>query len=157
MIESMNSGTDISKSFRLGDREFTTEEMSILAVAAGMEKKAFRPVVMDLRSQGAFMEFFTILSATNARQVGAIADGIRMFFKTNFGMHPLAMDGVESLTWVLLDYGFFFVHVFQEPTRELYQLEQLWSKGRLLPLSEEVVQSLYAETLSLCSVPQEAE
>jgi ribosome-associated protein len=62
---------------------------------------------------------------------------------------PVSVDGLESCTWVLIDFGFLFVHVFQEPTRELYQLEQLWSKAHLIPVEEEKYQALYKEVLEL--------
>lgn len=151
-----NITTD-SLSLKLGDRTFSREETAQLAIAAAMDKKAFRPVLLDLRAQGAFTEFFAIVSATNARQVSAVAEGVRMFFKNTFGLNPVAVDGLESQTWVLIDYGFLFVHVFQEPTRELYQLEQLWSKGRLVSLSEEAVQELFNEAKAIAPADSGAE
>jgi ribosome-associated protein len=74
-----------------------------------------------------------------------------MFFKHTFGLQPLSVDGMESQTWVLLDYGFLFVHVFQDPTRELYQLELLWSKGRLVSFTEESANALYGEVRTLAA------
>lgn len=142
---------ELQTTFSLGERRFSREEMAVLAIAAAMDKKAVRPVLLDLRSQGSFTEYFAIVSASNARQVAAVAEGIRMFFKHTFGLQALSVDGMESQTWVLLDYGFLFVHVFQEPTRELYQLEQLWSKGRLVELTEESATSLYTEAKALAA------
>ncbi|WP_186649528.1 ribosome silencing factor [Fluviispira vulneris] len=141
--------SDYSTSMSIGDRVFSHEEIAMLAIAAAEEKKAVRPVVMDLRSQGAFTELFAIVSASNTRQVYAAAEAVRHFFKKNFGMAPVTVDGMENSTWVLIDYGFLFVHIFQEPTRELYQLEQLWSKAHMLPVSEEKCQELYQEVLGL--------
>lgn len=136
---------------KLGTRNFTREETALIAIAVAMERKSFRPVLLDLRAQGAFTEMFAIVSAVNARQVTAIAEGIRLFFKNTFGLNPIGVDGLESQTWVLIDYGFLFIHVFQEPTRELYQLEQLWSKGRLIPLHEEEIQKLFNEVKTLAA------
>ncbi|KAB8027758.1 ribosome silencing factor [Fluviispira multicolorata] len=141
--------TDFSTSMMIGERSFTHEEIAMLAIAAAEEKKAVRPVVMDLTSQGAFTELFAILSASNTRQVYAAAEAVRHFFKTHFGMSPVTVDGMENCTWVLIDYGFLFVHIFQEPTRELYQLEQLWSKAHMLPVSEDKCQELYKEVINL--------
>lgn len=123
---------------------YTPEDFVKLAAAAALDKKATRPVILDLRHQGAFTEFFLVVSAANARQASAIANGIRVFFKETFGLRPVSSDGFEGLTWVLLDYGSFFIHVFQEPTRELYQIEQLWNKARIVPLSEDAVTKLYS-------------
>jgi ribosome-associated protein len=65
------------------------------------------------------------------------------------GVSPVSVDGLESCTWVLIDYGFLFIHVFQEPTRELYQLEQLWSKAHIIPLAEDKCQALYNEVVEI--------
>jgi len=130
---------------RAGERILEREELVKLALAIGLEKKATRPLAIDLRNQGAFTEYFAILSATNARQVAAVAEDIRMFFRDELGLLPVAVDGREQRTWILLDYGFLFVHVFQEPTRELYSLEQLWSKGRYMTPSEQELSQLLAE------------
>ncbi len=42
-------------------------------------------------------------------------------------MKPRAIEGLDDLTWVLLDYGDLVVHVFLEETREFYGLERLWA------------------------------
>ncbi len=125
------------------NRNYAPHEFALLAIAVAIEKKAVRPVVMDLRPQGGFTEFFAIVSAANARQVYAIAESIHQFFKKNLGILPLAKDGLESCTWVLIDYGFLFVHIFQESTRELYQLEQLWNKAHFLSVTEDEYLPLY--------------
>lgn len=130
---------------RAGDRIIEREELVSLALALGVEKKATRPLAIDLRNQGAFTEYFAILSATNARQVAAVAEEIRVFFRDQLGVQPVAIDGREQRTWILLDYGFLFVHVFQEPTRELYSLEKLWSKGRYMTPGDQELADLLSE------------
>lgn len=112
------------------------EEFALLAIGAGIERKAFAPVLLDLRNQHAFTDYFAILSASNARQVAAIADGIRSFCRDHLGVRPAAVDGMESLNWVLLDFGFLFIHIFQTETRSVYRLEDMWSKARLIPVDE---------------------
>lgn len=134
--------------YRLGEKEYSHEELALLAVAVACEKKSHRPVILDLRNlSSAFTEIFAIVSAGNNRQVYAVAEEIRMFFKNAFGLNPVATDGLETCTWVLIDYGFMFIHIFQEPTRDLYQLEQLWSKARHIPSSEDIFQPLYQQAL----------
>lgn len=130
---------------KAGERILEREELVKLALAIGLEKKATRPLAIDLRSQGAFTEYFAILSAANGRQVAAVAEEIRIFFRDQLGLQPVSIDGREARTWILLDYGFLFVHVFQEPTRELYALEQLWSKGRYITPTEQELSALLSE------------
>lgn len=143
------NGNEIKTTTTVGCKELSHEEVAMLAIAVATEKKAVRPVIMDLRSVGAFTELFAIVSASNQRQVYAVAEGIRQFFKHQLGIMPVSVDGLESSTWVLIDYGFLFVHVFQEPTRELYQLEQLWSKAHIVPVVEEKCKALYSEVLEI--------
>ncbi|APJ02783.1 ribosome silencing factor [Silvanigrella aquatica] len=142
----MNANT-MKTTITVGDKELSHEDLAMLAIAVALDKKAVRPTAMDLRSVGAFTELFSIVSASNPRQVYAVAEAIRQFFKSRLGIMPVSVDGLESCTWVLIDYGFLFVHVFQEPTRELYQLEQLWSKAHIIPVSEEKCQELYQEVV----------
>ena len=44
--------------------------------------------------------------------------------KQTVGVH---VEGLDDLTWVLLDYGDFVVHVFHEDARRFYELERLWA------------------------------
>lgn len=140
--------TQEKQKYILGGREYTHEDLTKLSIAVACDKKAVRPTILDLRNLStAFTELFAIVSAANNRQVYAIAEEIRLFFKNTFGLNPVAVDGMEACTWVLLDYGFMFIHIFQEPTRELYQLEQLWSKARNISVAEEDFVPLYKEVI----------
>ncbi|MBX9703797.1 MAG: ribosome silencing factor [Silvanigrellaceae bacterium] len=138
---SEHSSTSAS-GIEIDGRYFTHEEIVKVSLAVALEKKATRPTLLDLRSQGGFTEYFALVSAANPRQVYAIAEEVRTYMKKHLGLSPVSVDGLESNTWVLVDFGFFFLHIFQEPTRELYQLEQLWSKARLLSVTEEETNEL---------------
>lgn len=135
------------------DPQHSPETMALLAIGCAMEKKASRPVVMDLRHLGSFFDFFAIVSASNSRQVYAIAQEIKVFFKKAFGLYPVSIDGLESSNWVLMDYGFLFVHIFVEPTREMYQLEKLWNKARMVEFTEDQCLEMYRDVMK--SLPEE--
>jgi ribosome-associated protein len=40
---------------------------------------------------------------------------------------PRSIEGLDDLSWVLLDYGDLIVHIFLAETREFYGLERLWT------------------------------
>lgn len=75
----------------------------------------------------ALTEHFVITHGTNSRQVRTIAEEVERKLTEEGGPKPLRTEGLDDLTWVLLDYGDFVVHVFSEEARRYYELERLWS------------------------------
>ena len=69
---------------------------------------------------------FVITSGANSRQVRTIVEEVERQVKDELGRSPRATEGLRDLTWVLMDYGDFLVHVFQDEARRYYDLEQLW-------------------------------
>lgn len=96
------------------------------AVAAAADRKAFDLRVLRLGAVTSFTEYFILASATNERQVQAIADAVEESLRAS-GVRPLSVEGYAAGHWVLLDFGDFLVHVFTEERRRFYGLERLWS------------------------------
>ena len=71
-------------------------------------------------------DWFVITSGRTSRQVKAIVDEIEEQLTVAGGPKPVRIEGRDTLDWVLMDYGFFVVHVFTSETREYYELERLW-------------------------------
>ena len=111
------------KSKRLTKRGLAPEIK--LAVEACLAKKAEGLCVLDLRELSSFTDFFLIMNGNSSRQNAAIAEGVEGGLKAA-GVRPLGIEGRESAEWVLLDYGWFLVHVFSRSAREHYGLERLW-------------------------------
>ncbi len=74
----------------------------------------------------AITDWFIITSGRNNRQVRAIVDGIEEAITRAEGPKPVRIEGRDTLSWVLLDYGFFVVHIFTDEARDYYDLERLW-------------------------------
>lgn len=101
-----------------------------LALDSADEKKAINTTVIDLRDIASFTEFFVITSGTNQRQVQAIADEINEQLKKQLSIKPVRIEGYNAAEWVLLDYGDFIVHIFEQKAREFYDLERLWRDAK---------------------------
>jgi ribosome-associated protein len=110
------------------------------AVHAAGEKKALDIVVLDLRDVASFTDFFAIASGTNVRQVQAIADAVEEHLRKNLRVKPARIEGYNSAEWVLLDYGDFIFHVFEEKSRRFYDLERLWRDAARVELPRETAQ-----------------
>jgi len=104
------------------------DERILMALRAAAEKKALDLVVLDLRSVASFTDFFVITSGTNRRQVQAISDGVVEHLKKN-GKRAARVEGYQTAEWILVDYGDFILHVFDEKARRFYDLERLWREA----------------------------
>jgi ribosome-associated protein len=96
------------------------------AVEGADERKAIDLRVLDLRSVCDFTDYFVICSGSSNRQVQAIATAIEERL-TALGAKPHHVEGAQQGRWVLLDYGDFVVHVFDQDRRDYYRLEDIWS------------------------------
>jgi len=112
------------------------DESVKLALHSASEKKAFDLVGLDLREVASFTEFFIIASGSNQRQVQAIADEIEEQLKKELKSKPVRTEGYSTAEWVLMDYGDFIVHIFEQKAREFYDLERLWRDARKVELPE---------------------
>jgi ribosome-associated protein len=113
------------------------DERLRLALHAAGEKKALDLVVLDLREVASFTNYFVIASGTNVRQVQAVADAVQEQLRKQLGVKPARVEGYNSAEWVLLDYGDFILHVFEEKSRRFYDLERLWRDAARVPLPPE--------------------
>ena len=113
------------------------DERMLMALNAAAEKKAINSVVLDLREIASFTDYFMITSGSNERQVQAISDGIVDTLKKS-GSAAARIEGYKTAEWILLDYGDFVVHVFDEKARAFYDLERLWRESRRVELPPEV-------------------
>lgn len=96
------------------------------AAEAAAGKKALDPVLLDLRHQADFCDYFLICHGNNPQQIQAIAEAIEERLEAE-GLRPLQREGKRQGEWMALDYMDFMVHVFSPRTRRFYDLERLWS------------------------------
>jgi ribosome-associated protein len=66
--------------------------------------------------------------------VQAISDEVAEQLKRS-GNPAARVEGYQNAEWVLIDYGDFVVHVFDEKARRFYDLERLWREARRRDLS----------------------
>ena len=89
------------------------------------DRKALEIVVLDVRQHLYLTDYFVIASGANPRQLRAIADEVAREAK-EAGVHRIGAEGLPVSRWVLLDYGDVIVHVFDQATRDFYDIERLW-------------------------------
>ena len=90
----------------------------LAALHAASDKKALDLVVLDLRAIATFTDYFLITSGANQRQVQAIADEVVEKLK-KAGTPAARVEGYRTAEWILVDYGDFIVHVFEDKARRV--------------------------------------
>jgi ribosome-associated protein len=135
--KSLNPQTNSRSSQQAAVTDEKLDERIITAVQAAAEKKAIDIVVLDLREIATFTDYFIITSGTNERQVQAISDEVYETLK-KAGSPAARVEGYKTAEWILLDYGDFIVHVFEQKSRKFYDLERLWRESKRVALPADI-------------------
>lgn len=114
-----------------------TPSLSELIIAGIQERKGRKITHIDLSEieSSAAADFF-VCEGTSATQVAAIADSVRDYLLEHARIKPYNYDGYANSRWIVIDYGSALVHVFLPEERERYNLEELWSDGKITEIPD---------------------
>lgn len=107
---------------------------ALLCVQQALDHKAQDLVLLDVSGISSFADYFLICSGRSSRQVQGIADRLEEALR-DLGIRPLGVEGRREGHWVLMDYGDVIVHIFYGPTRNVFDLESLWSEAKQVDLT----------------------
>lgn len=96
----------------------------LAAEAASGAKPAYL-AILDLRGLSSFTDCFVIAGANSSRQVRALAERVEECLALA-RVRMLHREGAGEARWILLDYQDVVIHIFDEQTRQFYDLERLW-------------------------------
>lgn len=133
--QSLHPQTNVRPAAQAASSEGLDERVRA-ALHAASEKKAIDPVVLDLREIASFTDYFVIVSGANERQVQAISDEVYETLKKS-GHAAARVEGYKTAEWILLDYGDFVMHVFEQKARKFYDLERLWRESKRIDVPAE--------------------
>lgn len=86
---------------------------------------------MDLKGVSDFTDCFVIATADSERLLDSLAAVVKEEIKSKFGNNAI-VEGSGQTGWLILDYGYIVVHLLSEELREFYDLETLWSSGKIV-------------------------
>lgn len=109
-----------------------TDARAVVEMAAKLadDKKADNIKILDVQGVSLLADYFLLCGGETAVKVRAIANHIEEEL-TNAGHKIYGMEGITEGHWVLLDFGTVIVHVMRNQEREFYNLERLWSQGKV--------------------------
>ncbi len=93
------------------------------------EQKAKDIKGLDITLLSQMTDMVLIITASSLRHAKALADKLAETAKKE-NLEFLHTEGYESAQWILVDMNDVVVHIFQEDSRQLYDLESLWGEAK---------------------------
>src|SRR5688500_8250004 len=109
------------------------QQMDIAAVTAALVKTASDVELIAVTGNVDDADYIVLLTGQSDRHVAAIADAVDHALGKQ-GFNAISVEGLPRGEWVLIDFVDVVVHVFQEQTRSLYDLDGLWMDARRIPV-----------------------
>ena len=88
-------------------------------------------MLLDIKEVATFTDYFVICNGTSDRMLDALAKSVLEATKQDYKKKS-RVDGKSQEGWLVMDYGDVVVHLFSPDMREYYDLEELWSDGKVL-------------------------
>jgi ribosome-associated protein len=89
------------------------------------DDKAEAIATLSLTGKSAIADYMVVATGRNARQIAAMADHLATKLKAE-GLGKVAVEGLKTCEWVLIDCGDIIVHLFRPEIRTFYNLEKMW-------------------------------
>lgn len=115
-----------------------------LKLSAAMCRKAYQALddkqgvdikILDIHEISVLADYFIIAHGNNPNHVRAMIDEVEEKL-AEAGYDAPKIEGYTEGTWVLMDCGRIIVHVFHKEARLFYDLERIWSEGRIIAPEE---------------------
>ncbi len=115
-----------------GGSNLESLELANILVDSLIDKKGSDILLLDIRDQAVFTDFFLLCSGDSGRQLKALTESVTETAKLGLDLLPWGVEGDPDEGWVLVDFGGVVIHIFLPERRRYYNLEQLWSLGHVL-------------------------
>lgn len=99
------------------------------------KKNASDIKLFKVDEQTIIADYYVLCSGRATTHVNALSDEVEYQNRLN-GVEMLRVDGRETGTWVLMDFGSVLVHVFTKEQRDFYKLEKLYNEENEIDIKE---------------------
>ncbi len=89
-------------------------------------------LILDVTGQSAEFDYFVLATGSSRRQLHAISEQIDDRLQKDLGDRRRSIEGYQQSSWIVLDYGSVVAHLFDDESRQYYDLESLWADGTRL-------------------------
>ena len=106
----------------------TEREVTSLSLAEDIVKildagKAGQIKMLRVNDKTVMTDYFVICSGTSNTHIKSLSGEIE-FKLGEKGIKPLGIDGYETGMWIVMDYAYVMVHIFNREQRDFFKLEK---------------------------------
>lgn len=112
--------------------EHSEEKIAIELAALISAHKGEATIVLDVRLECGFADFFIITTARSARHLQSLAGVAKDFVRQKKMGIINNTHRSDSSGWTLVDCGTIIVHIFEQQERSFYELEKLWFQSKVI-------------------------
>ena len=113
-----------------------SQALKDIIINALEEVKATEITTIDVRDLTGIMDTMIVASGNSNRQVKALANSVVVDAKAA-KYEMIGIEGDDKAEWILVDFGDVIVHIFQEITRDVFDLDTLWQDFPKLEIPKE--------------------
>ncbi len=92
--------------------------------------------IFDQRKSSALCDYSILATAQNVTQARSMVDEISANLRDN-GANIVSYEGYESGNWILLDTGDIIIHIFNGPSRDVYDLDSVLTRNPQVKIPDE--------------------
>lgn len=92
--------------------------------------------VLNLKGKSPLADYYIIGSASNRTQASSMSDEIQTQLR-RLGSPCKSIEGLQTSEWILLDHGDVIVHIFQDNTRDVYDLDGRFEEAEPVEIPQE--------------------
>lgn len=108
----------------MNSENFTKEICKILK-----DSKAEDVAYICVKDKTDVADYYVISSGRSKTHTRSLIDKVEEETE-KLGFSPIRTEGVREGRWAVMDYGDVIVHIFNDETRVLYHLEELWGDDK---------------------------
>lgn len=116
--------------------ELSAKEMAEWISTILDDRRAEEIALIPITERSSLADYFVIATINSTPHGRTISEHIIEQVKERYQRKPIRTEGLDSVRWILLDYGDVVIHLFHPEEREYYSLEKLWTREIAPPTDE---------------------
>lgn len=106
---------------------------TVIKIAKALDDmKGNDTIVLDVSEKSGWTDYFIITTVNSASHLRGIYKNIMQVFSDSGVQTYRKHKNIENENWVLIDCGYFIIHLMDRQHRDFYELEKLWFSSSIL-------------------------